>query len=175
MIQEKNHTSSHFSHRTEILSEKLGLKMHDLSVVLGISKRMLFGYRSGVYPISSKAWRKLEDAEKMHLGINDDEKIRMTQTSYDDGLDAKKSHLEEESHMLYHANIQSPIPALHQTYESALARANANDLLDVAIQQATVMQSMHPATRLRSYETLLELIAQARVKDHTQIHPPEKI
>lgn len=64
MNQEKNRTFSHFSHRTEILADKLNVQLQELGRVLGVSNRMLFGYRSGSYPISDKAWRKLEAAEK---------------------------------------------------------------------------------------------------------------
>lgn len=47
-----------------MLAESLRLKLADLAPRMGISERMLFGYRSGTYPISSKAWRKLESAER---------------------------------------------------------------------------------------------------------------
>ena len=63
-MQEKNRISSHFSQRTEILSERLGVLLRDLPSRIGISDRMFYGYRSGSYPISCKAWRKLEAAER---------------------------------------------------------------------------------------------------------------
>ena len=69
-MQQQNRSSSHFSQRTEILSEQLGLLLRDLPVRIGISDRMFYGYRSGSYPISDKAWRKLEAAERAAgLGI----------------------------------------------------------------------------------------------------------
>lgn len=63
-MQENNRSSSHFSQRTEVLAEKRGVLLRDLPAELGFSERMLFGYRSGKYPISSKAWRKLAAAER---------------------------------------------------------------------------------------------------------------
>lgn len=63
-MQEKNRSSSQFSQRTENLAEKMNLLLRDLPQVLGFSERMLFGYRSGKYPITNKAWRKLEQAER---------------------------------------------------------------------------------------------------------------
>ena len=42
----------------------LGVHLKELPTRLGFSERMLFGYRSGKYPITSKAWRKLEQAER---------------------------------------------------------------------------------------------------------------
>lgn len=55
---------SQFSQRTEVLSERLGCLLRDLPPKIGISDRMFYGYRSGSYPISSKAWRKLSAAER---------------------------------------------------------------------------------------------------------------
>lgn len=63
-MQENNRSFSLFSQRTEVLATKLGVRLLDLPEKTGISERMLFGYRSGVYPISGKAWAKLAAAER---------------------------------------------------------------------------------------------------------------
>ncbi len=63
-MQAENQNFSDFSRRTEILAEKLGVRLVDLPTHLGISKAMLFAYRKGGYTISGKAWRKLEQAER---------------------------------------------------------------------------------------------------------------
>ncbi|MBC8010052.1 MAG: hypothetical protein H7067_08145 [Burkholderiales bacterium] len=62
-MQDKSALFSAFSARTEALAAKLGVRVIDLPGVLGFSLDMLTGYRSGRYPISIKAWRKLESAE----------------------------------------------------------------------------------------------------------------
>lgn len=46
------------------MAEKLGIRAVDLPEVVGLSKAMLFAYRKGKYPISWRAWRKLEAAER---------------------------------------------------------------------------------------------------------------
>lgn len=43
---------------------RLGLNVQELPDVIGISRASLFSYRTGNRPLSSKAWRKLEAAEK---------------------------------------------------------------------------------------------------------------
>jgi hypothetical protein len=59
----ENRTSSQYSQRTEALAAKRGVLLGEIPEVLGVSARMFHGYRSGKYPISPKAWRKLEAAE----------------------------------------------------------------------------------------------------------------
>ncbi|MBK1884119.1 hypothetical protein JIN85_16990 [Luteolibacter pohnpeiensis] len=63
LTQPENRTFSHFSQRTDSLALALGCNLEDLPEKLGISRRMFFGYRSGQYPISKKAWEKLSKAE----------------------------------------------------------------------------------------------------------------
>jgi hypothetical protein len=63
-LQEENQNFTEFSRRTEALATKLGCRLVDLPNVLGISRAMLFAYRRGQSPISGKAWRKLEAAER---------------------------------------------------------------------------------------------------------------
>ena len=63
-MQENFRSASHFSQRTESLAVALGVHLKELPSRLGFSERMLFGYRSGKYPITGKAWRKLEQAER---------------------------------------------------------------------------------------------------------------
>jgi hypothetical protein len=75
-VQQENHTFESFSTRTEALADALGLKLSDLPDLIGISKAMFHSYRSGKYPISDKAWRKLRTAEasipeKSDLACND--------------------------------------------------------------------------------------------------------
>jgi hypothetical protein len=62
-MQQKNRSPSHFSQLTEDLAARLGRQLGDLPPIIGISPRMFYGYRSGKYPITEKAWRKLAAAE----------------------------------------------------------------------------------------------------------------
>ena len=64
MRQEKNLDFRTFSHKTDELSLVLGVNLKELPAILGFSLRMLNGYRSGDYPITEKAWLKLEKAER---------------------------------------------------------------------------------------------------------------
>lgn len=52
-----------FSDRTDALAEKLGVRLDKLPDVLGFSRASLFNYRSGKTEPSSKALRKLLQAE----------------------------------------------------------------------------------------------------------------
>lgn len=62
-MQEENQNFSEYFERTRALAEKLGIPVVELPDHIGVSKAMLFAYRKGKYPISWKAWRKLEAAE----------------------------------------------------------------------------------------------------------------
>jgi hypothetical protein len=53
-----------FLERTDRLAQKLGISLRSLAPVMGISVASLFGYRNGSIPISTKAWRKLEQVER---------------------------------------------------------------------------------------------------------------
>ena len=64
LMQQDFRSSSHFSQRTEFLANQLGLMLGDVPAKMGISERMFYGYRSGKYPLTDKAWRKLEEAEE---------------------------------------------------------------------------------------------------------------
>jgi hypothetical protein len=68
-MQAKNETFLNFLRRTDNLAVSKGLNVGDLIPILGLSRATLFSYRTGKRPISSKAWRKLEAAEKA-AGIN---------------------------------------------------------------------------------------------------------
>ncbi len=48
----------------------MGLNLSELPEIIGISKAMLFAYRSGKNRITSKVWRKLESAERL-AGLSD--------------------------------------------------------------------------------------------------------
>ncbi len=50
--------------RTDALAVRLGVHVQDLPESLGVSRASLFAYRAGKRPITSKAWRKLEAAER---------------------------------------------------------------------------------------------------------------
>ena len=64
-MQEENNISSHFfSQRTERLAAVMGVNIQDLPDIIGVSRRMLFGYRSGSHQVSAKALAKLEAAEE---------------------------------------------------------------------------------------------------------------
>ena len=52
-----------FLQRTDELAVRLGCRLLDLPVKIGISERSMFGYRSGKNPVTAKALRKLEAAE----------------------------------------------------------------------------------------------------------------
>lgn len=60
---ESKENFSEFARRSDQLAEELGIRVSDLPGKLGISEDMLMGYRTGRYPISSRAWRKLNAAE----------------------------------------------------------------------------------------------------------------
>ncbi|MDR1282213.1 MAG: hypothetical protein LBK99_15540 [Opitutaceae bacterium] len=60
--------NSDFSDRTDALAHHLGIRIAELTDRLNLSRDSLMGYRTGRYPISAKAWRKLESAE-MAAGI----------------------------------------------------------------------------------------------------------
>jgi hypothetical protein len=62
-MQDENQSTRIFSERTDVLAKRLGVPMRHLGHKLDLSPAMLFGYRSGKYAISAKAWAKLERAE----------------------------------------------------------------------------------------------------------------
>lgn len=63
VTQEKNRSNREFSQRTDGLARRLGVPLNDLEGSTGISSRMLYAYRKDGYPITRKAWAKLEAAE----------------------------------------------------------------------------------------------------------------
>lgn len=63
-MQEKSEKKSEFSERTEFLAKKLRINLSDLPPKIGVSNSQYHAYRSGKQPISEKAWRKLEAAER---------------------------------------------------------------------------------------------------------------
>lgn len=65
-MQQKSENFSEYSERTEALARNLGVNLSDLPEKIGVSNSMFHAYRSGKYPISQKAWRKLEQAEEAH-------------------------------------------------------------------------------------------------------------
>jgi transcriptional regulator with XRE-family HTH domain len=66
-MQQQNQSNSSFSEQTDRLAEALNLSLRDLADHAGISQAMFFGYRSGAYPVSDKAWRKLKKSEQEFL------------------------------------------------------------------------------------------------------------
>ncbi len=60
----KSENFSEFSERTERLARLLSKNLNDLPCLIGISPAMFYAYRTGKNLISSKAWRKLESAER---------------------------------------------------------------------------------------------------------------
>jgi hypothetical protein len=60
----KNYSSLKFLERTNRLASKMGISLRSLAPKMGISVASLFGYRNGSIPISQKAWKKLEQAER---------------------------------------------------------------------------------------------------------------
>ncbi len=72
-MQQKNKSSYDFSERTDRLAAALHVTMRELGPKIGVSPAMLFGYRSGKYDPTLKAWRKLEAAEQA-AGIDEFEK-----------------------------------------------------------------------------------------------------
>jgi len=63
-MQEKKNTFRIFLERSDKLAEIRRVSLRELAPLMGLSVASLFGYRSGAIPISNKAWRKLEEAEK---------------------------------------------------------------------------------------------------------------
>jgi hypothetical protein len=55
---------SQFLQRTDALASALDCYLRDLPAKIGISERSMFGYRAGKYPVTAKALRKLEAAER---------------------------------------------------------------------------------------------------------------
>jgi hypothetical protein len=96
-LQAENQNFSEFFSRTEQLASKLGVRAVDLPEIMGLSKAMLFAYRKGKYPISWRAWRKLEQAEKA-AGITPETKSFSEPTSLEqrvmDGLDRINERLD---------------------------------------------------------------------------------
>lgn len=65
-MQQKSDQSaqnSDFSDRTDALAHHLGIRIAELTDRLDLSRDSLMGYRTGRYPVSPKAWRKLQAAE----------------------------------------------------------------------------------------------------------------
>lgn len=63
-MQLKKQTFLDFQRRTNTLTVKLGVRLGDLPEKIGISRASFFAYRAGKSPISTKAWHKLEFAER---------------------------------------------------------------------------------------------------------------
>lgn len=63
-MQQKSDKISEFSERTKVLADRMGVKLSHLPSLIGVSASMFFAYRAGKCPISSKAWIKLEKAER---------------------------------------------------------------------------------------------------------------
>lgn len=63
-MQAENETPIDFLKRSDALALALQKNVQDLTEVLGVSRASLFSYRTGKRPITSKAWRKLEQAER---------------------------------------------------------------------------------------------------------------
>jgi len=62
-VQEKSKSYQSFCERTDALAKELRINVSDLPQKIEVSASMFHSYRSGKYPISAKAWRKLEAAE----------------------------------------------------------------------------------------------------------------
>jgi len=63
-VQAESQTNSDFFSRTDLLASRLGLNLSELPSKIGISKAMLYAYRSGKHRITNKVWFKLEQAER---------------------------------------------------------------------------------------------------------------
>jgi transcriptional regulator with XRE-family HTH domain len=63
-LQQVNPINSDFSQRTDALAVALGIPLNDLADVIGISRDMLMGYRTGRHIPSHKALMKLRAAEE---------------------------------------------------------------------------------------------------------------
>lgn len=66
--KKKVNNYENFLERSDLLAEKLHLSQEELADHLGMGRTTLWGYRKGTRPITGKAWRKLETAEK-EVGI----------------------------------------------------------------------------------------------------------
>lgn len=94
-MQEINRTLSNFLARTELLAEKTTGNISDLPPLLGMSKSMFFGYRSGKNPLSIKAWRKLEAAETI-AGIHHPSSRRLRDEHSPQIAESDKSSIKSE-------------------------------------------------------------------------------
>jgi transcriptional regulator with XRE-family HTH domain len=83
-LQQQNQTPSDFFRRTDVLSDRLGLKLSEIAKLVGISKAMLFSYRSGKNRITPKVWLKLERAERT-AGIETEKEAEEAGNAESDG------------------------------------------------------------------------------------------
>lgn len=107
-MQAENQTNSDFSRRTNALAARLGLRLSDLTGVIGISKAMLFAYRSN-QPISGKVWAKLKNAEDLA-------------GSYDAGPDATKHLLQDDVTQYRTKSDPAPIPGIAEVMKALKAQ-----------------------------------------------------
>ncbi|MBN2069122.1 MAG: helix-turn-helix transcriptional regulator [Opitutales bacterium] len=63
-MQENNTDFIHFSDRSDDLAKHLNLNAKELAEFIGISRPMLYAYKTGRSPITGKVWRKLAQAEE---------------------------------------------------------------------------------------------------------------
>lgn len=70
-MQHKNCSHENFLQRTDALASALNCFLKDLPAKLQISERALYGYRAAKFPVTAKALRKLEAAERA-AGITPD-------------------------------------------------------------------------------------------------------
>jgi len=63
LLQVESDNFQTFTARTDALAAALGISIEDLPGRIGISRAMIYAYRSGANPISRKAWGKLREAE----------------------------------------------------------------------------------------------------------------
>ena len=88
-MQQKSEKFSEYSERTEFLATSLRQNLSDLPEKIGVSPSMFYSYRTGKHPISAKAWRKLEVAEKA-AGIEWD---RPDKPPFSDNLPAESNSI----------------------------------------------------------------------------------
>lgn len=138
-MQGKKQTHEDFLRRTDALAVNLGMNVSELVPKLKISRAMIFAYRSGNRPITSKAWMKLEAAEaaagivRIPPGIGDETTVREDPLPYrTSGLEPLRSPGEP--------TILERMETLQRGYdETRAALADANRKLDALMDLFTKM------------------------------------
>jgi len=160
-MQDKFCSSLQFLQRTDDLAHHLGCYLRDLPDKIGISERSMFGYRAGKYPVTAKALRKLESAERS-AGIHS------VKPPSDIGIAMNDALVEYKAQPRAHNNDPfSSVP--HGTLETDPAKYAGPDLQEVH-RTIAEMQSRIQASLASAQFTMKEL--RRRMQDAGSPWPP---